>query len=311
MINLFNINNYKIDTSEFNSFIMDESVEKLEKNLTSFVGAKYGCLLNSASTAIFLSLNQEKPTTITIPSIIPPVVLNMIILAGHKLNFSDNVQWVGHSYVMHEFSNYKLIDSAQEIYKNQFVKEASNNDLMFFSFYPTKPIGGSDGGLIVSNDKSKISKLKTLSRYGMSQSENSWDRKIITPGWKFYMNTFQAFIVNENYKKLDQKTKKLEYIRNIYNNEFSLENSSMHLYRITTENNQEFLDMMSKKGIQCGIHYKSTHTDLVYKDYISDPKKSNLPKSEMISKTTVSIPFHEKLSEIDLEFIIKEVNNHA
>ena len=85
----------------------------------------------------------------------------------------------------------------------------------------------------------------------------------------------------------------------------------MHLYRITTENNQEFLDMMSKKGIQCGIHYKSTHTDLVYKDYISDPKKSNLPKSEMISKTTVSIPFHEKLSEIDLEFIIKEVNNHA
>ena len=34
MINLFHINNYKIDTSQFNSYIMDDSVHKLEKELT-------------------------------------------------------------------------------------------------------------------------------------------------------------------------------------------------------------------------------------------------------------------------------------
>ena len=32
---------------------------------------------------------------------------------------------------------------------------------MFFSFYPTKPVGSSDGGIIVSNDKAKIDYLKT------------------------------------------------------------------------------------------------------------------------------------------------------
>ena len=310
MINLFHINNYKIDTSQFNSYIMDDSVHKLEKELTDFVGAKHGCLLNSASTAIFLCLSLENKTTITIPSIIPPVVINMIVLSGNKINYSDNVNWVGHSYTLHEFKNYKIIDSAQEIYKNKFNLECNDQDIMFFSFYPTKPIGGSDGGLVVSNDKDKIDKIKTLSRYGMSQSDKSWERKIITPGWKFYMNTLQAFIVNKNFKKLKAKIEKLDYIRNIYNKEFNLNNKSMHLYRINTKNNENFLELMKSKKIQCGIHYKSTHNNPVYNEYKSLTKNIKLPNSEFISKSTVSIPFHEKLNDTEIELIINEVKKN-
>tara|TARA_Y100001970_G_C14253525_1_gene873474 strand:+ start:1306 stop:2241 length:936 start_codon:yes stop_codon:yes gene_type:complete len=311
MIDLFNINNYDVNTSTFDSFIMDKSVSDLEDKLTAYVGAQHGCLVNSASTAIFLSLSEEKPTIISIPSIIPPVVLNMIILAGHKINFVDNTEWVGHSYIMHEFDSYKIIDSAQEIYKNKFSQDANDDDLMIFSFYPTKPIGGSDGGLIVSNNKTKIDSIKTLSQYGMSQSENSWDRKIIKPGWKFYMNTFQSFIVNENFKKLEQKITKLEKIRNLYNSEFGINNTSMHLYRIKTKNNQQFLAKMKEKNIQCGIHYKSTHNDLVYQKYSVNSVTEKLEKSNNISDTTASIPFHEKLSMSDVEIVINEVKKNA
>ena len=28
-------------------------------------------------------------------------------------------------------------------------------DIMIFSFYPTKPVGGMDGGMVVSNDKKR------------------------------------------------------------------------------------------------------------------------------------------------------------
>ena len=44
MINLFNINNYKIDTSSYTSFLSDERVQKLENQIADFVGAKYACL---------------------------------------------------------------------------------------------------------------------------------------------------------------------------------------------------------------------------------------------------------------------------
>ena len=59
MINLLHINNFKIATTQFYSYIMEDSVQYLDKVLTDFVGAKHGCLLNSASTAIFLCLSLE------------------------------------------------------------------------------------------------------------------------------------------------------------------------------------------------------------------------------------------------------------
>ena len=63
------------------------------------------------------------------------------------------------------------------------------------------------------------------------------------------MNTLQAFIVNKNFKKLKAKIEKLDYIRNIYNKEFNLNNKSMHLYRINTKNNENFLELMKSKKI--------------------------------------------------------------
>ena len=76
---------------------------------------------------------------------------------------------------------------------------------MFFSFYPTKPVGSSDGGIIVSNDKTKIDFLKNLSFNGMSFAKNNWDRKIIMPGYKFYLNSIQAFIADKNLDVLESK----------------------------------------------------------------------------------------------------------
>ena len=61
-----------------------------------------------------------------------------------------------------------------------------------------------------SNDKAKIDYLKTLSFNGMSFAENNWDRKIIMPGYKFYLNSIQAHIANENLNK------DLDFDLNIY-----------------------------------------------------------------------------------------------
>ena len=216
MIQLFNIPNYTINTNEFSHYLHGSIVEEFENNFLEYVGAKYACSVNSATNAIFLML-LNKNTTIDVPSMIPPVVLNAIITSGNKINFVDNTHWVGSSYILHQFEDYKIIDSAQRVDRNQFITDANDNDLMFFSFYPTKPVGSSDGGIIVSNDKSKIDYLRTLSFNGMSFAENNWDRKIILPGYKFYMNSIQSYIANKNLLKLDRKKEVLAEIKYIYN----------------------------------------------------------------------------------------------
>ena len=197
MINLFHINHYNIDTSKFDHVLNGSIVSDFEKEFCKYVGADYACGVNSATNAIFLSL-LGKEQTVSIPSIIPYVVLNAITLGGNNIRFTDDVDWVGDSYILHRFEDYKIIDSAQKVERDQFKKEANPEDLMIFSFYPTKPVGSIDGGMIVSNDKSKIDWFKSAVLNGTVFSKNNWEREILFPGWKSYLSSSQAFIAQKN-----------------------------------------------------------------------------------------------------------------
>jgi perosamine synthetase len=177
--------------------------------------------------------------------------------------------------------------------------------LMIFSFYPTKPIGSCDGGMIVSNNRHFIEELRILTFNGMDYSNDSWQRKIKTVGHKMYMNSIQAYMANENLKKLDEKNNKLKEIRNEYNNAFQLTNTSNHLYRIHIKNDRnKFIKQAKENGFYCGIHYKALHTNKLYS------KRKVLLKSEKEQNITVSIPFHEKLKQKEINKIIKFVNEY-
>jgi dTDP-4-amino-4,6-dideoxygalactose transaminase len=302
MINLFNINNYQINTSDYSNFLHDKKVTEFEEKIAEFVGAKYAVSFNSATSAIFLLL-LGKNITVKVPSIIPPVVINAIITSGNKYDFYDDTKWVGNSYILHTFEDYKVVDSAQKLEKDQFKNECNPEDLMIFSFYPTKPIGSCDGGMIVSDDLNKILHLKEMALNGMSFSENNWDRKIKFPGYKMYMNSIQCDIAIKNFEKYESKLERLSYIRDYYNKNLSLNNVSSHLYRINTNNRDLLINKLKENKIQSGIHYTSLHNHDVYK--IND---DILPNSENESLTTLSIPFHEKLTNSDIEKIIKIIN---
>ena len=304
MINLFNINKHIIDTSKYSNLLHDGIVTEFENTIADYVGAKYAVSFSSATSAIFLAL-LNKNTIITVPSMIPPVVLNAIITSGNKHNFRDDIDWIGDSYILHDFGNYKIIDSAQKIEKDQYKIECNDNDLMVFSHYPTKPIGSCDGGMIVSNDLDKITELRELALNGMSYSDNNWDRKIKLPGYKMYMNSVQADIGLQNFKLYTKKLEVLKEIRETYNAAFNLENTSNHLYKLNVNNRKDFMTFFKNNRIYTGIHYEATHTNPVY-------KLDNIycPKTDIASKQTVSIPFHEDLLNLSVEFIIEKYNEY-
>lgn len=305
MIQLFNIPHYIIDTSKFNHYLHDSVVSKFEEEFAAYVGAKYACSISSATNAIFLSL-LNKNITVSIPSLIPPVVCNAILTSGNKIKFIDDVNWVGDSYILHDFGKYKIIDSAQKVDRNQFQKEANDDDLMIFSFYPTKPIGSMDGGMIVSNDWDKIQWFKEAVMNGMSYAANNWDRSIKFPGYKMYMNSMQCYIALQNLKKLDTKKSRLKEIRDIYNKELGYMNTSDHLYRIEVANNKSFIKQLQQLDITAGIHYKAMHCDLTYMSTESD----NCILSERIQHRTVSIPFNECLTNEDIFTVIDSVKQY-
>jgi len=310
MIQLFHIPNHKIDTSDYSHSLHDKGVEELEKSIANYVGAKYACAVNSATSAIFLIMKEKRtylrePVTINIPSMIPPVVANAALTSGffHKLNFVDDVEWMGDSYVLHQFKDYKVIDSAQKLEKNQFKKECNDEDLMIFSFYPTKPLSGLDGGMIVTNDKDKYEYYKSAVLNGMSYSDNNWERKISFPGYKMYMSSFQADIILRNFKYFEKKQRALKQLCDRYNKEFGYENKSTHLYIIETKNNKKFVEKMRESGVMVGIHYPALHLNDIY----AKNWRFDCPKSEYLNDKVVSLPMNEKLSFNDFETIIEKV----
>ena len=96
----------------------------------------------------------------------PPVVPNAIINSGNKLEFYDDVDWVGNMYKLHS----GIWDSAQRVSRDQYPQVAKGTDVMIFSFYPTKPIGGCDGGMIVSDNKYTIDKYRAMVLNGTKPS---------------------------------------------------------------------------------------------------------------------------------------------
>lgn len=304
MIELFNLPNYSVDTSYFNHILHDKVVNTVENKIANFVGAKYGVGVNSATNALFLSI-LNKGVTINLPTMIPPVVCNAIVTSGNKISFNDNTEWVGDSYTFCEFDDYKIIDSAQKLEKNQFTNECNDNDLMIFSFYPTKPLGGVDGSIIVSNDKTKIDKIRSLAYNGMSQEKNSWDRVQEQPGYKFYLPAINASIINTNFEKYENKLYKLKVVKEYYNYKFNLNNTSNHLYRIKVKNRNKLIEVFNNNKISHGIHYNCQHKTACFSQDVS------LKNSEVESEETISIPFHEELKLKDQKLIISLVENYV
>jgi len=300
MINLFNINHYEIDTSRFSNLLHDEVVTDFEHKFAEYVGAKHACSANSASSLLFIALSKLN-TTISIPSTIPSVVPNVIINSGNKIEFYDDIEWVGKSYRLYE----NIIDSAQEVTRNQYKKHGDPLAQMIFSFYPTKPVGSCDGGMVVSDDKDTIDWYRMMTLNGMRFSENNWDRQHIAAGYKMHATSIQAYLANENLKKLDKKNERLDEISVVYNTAFGYNNTSRHLYRVRVNNNKKFIEDMKRCGIVCGIHYEHCHNKSFYN------WNGGLPTSEKESIKTVSLPFHENLTDQDIEEVIKHTKKLA
>lgn len=316
MIDLFHIPNHTIDTSKWTHALHDKGVEEFEARVAEYVGAKYACGVNSATNAITLILKKEGfanitqantatppefyPRQITIPSVIPPVVCNAIYATECcSIRFKDDIDWVGDSYVLHEFDDYKVIDSAQKIEKGQFIKEANSEDVMLFSFYPTKPIGSLDGGMIVTDDKEKYEWYKMMVMNGMSYAHDNWERKIIRPGYKMYLSSVQAEIASKNMDNYLTKRVTLELVRNEYNKAFSLENTSEHLYRVEVADNKDTQAALKAQGITTGIHYAAMHESEAYHAQGGSEISSNH------ARKTLSLPYHEMLQPSDVKKVIE------
>ena len=211
-------------------------------------------------------------------------------------------------------NNIRLIeDSAQAHGACASNKRAGSiGDAAAFSFYPTKNIGClGDGGIITTNDAQLYATACKLRNYG-SIEKNKHDVK----GFNSRLDDIQAAILRHKLKTLDAcNRRRLNiaqlYVQHIQNSKIQVIDNyhdisnACHIFPVFCKERDKLKAYLDNYGIQTQIHYPiPIHHQLAY----SELNIQSFPNTELLSKTELSLPLHQALTDQEVNYIIDIAN---
>lgn len=209
-------------------------------------------------------------------------------------------------------------------YQNRII--GTSSDFAVFSFYATKNITCGEGGAIILNNKKYYEKIRSISNNGMTKPaikrfENNkyshWD--VITRGLKANLSDINASLLEKQINIYDGQTQKRKKIYdNLYKKISKIKSITLpftnfnvtrdyHLFPIGVDikKRDKLISYLNKNNIQITVNYRSI-TDLTYykKKY-----KFKCKASEKWGQQTLSLPFHLKISNKDINYIYSKLNS--
>jgi dTDP-4-amino-4,6-dideoxygalactose transaminase len=185
-------------------------------------------------------------------------------------------------------------------------------DFSAFSFYPTKNMTTGEGGMAVTNDLSIERKLRLLRNQGM---ETRYRNEIA--GFNNRMTEVAAAIGLVQLERIKAWTaarqRNAKFLDNNLHDVITprVADGVDHVYhqytiRLVDQNRDRFVEELRKLGVDCDVYYPSpVHKLPAY------ALSKELPVSEKVSKSCLSIPVHQNLSRSDLNRIVSAVNSLA
>ena len=205
-------------------------------------------------------------------------------------------------------------------------------DFTSFSFHAVKNFTTAEGGAVSwrsikgIDDDELYHEYQLLSLHGQSKDAlaktkiGAWEYDIKMPAYKCNMTDIMAAIGLVQFKRYPQLlARRKEIIKmydeglkdctvqvlNHYTNEYQ---GSGHLYLVKllgkdTEYRNEFIIKMAEKGIATNVHYKPLPMHTAYKNLGFDIK--DYSNAYEMYKNEVTLPLHTKLTDEEVNYIIK------
>ena len=185
-------------------------------------------------------------------------------------------------------------------------KAGSFGNAGWFSFYPTKNMTTSEGGIITTNSEEFSSHCKVLRAHGMTAQYQHSEF-----GYNYRMTDISAAIGRVQLTKLDKFNSRRREIANKYNASFSKyvkvpENRRGHVfhqYTILCNQRDELKEHLSQKGVGSGIYYPT----LLYNYDPMSEFEADCPNAKRLTELSLSLPVHPGLSDSDVSKVIDSV----
>lgn len=329
---------------------------EFENNFKKIIGTKYALSMNSCTSALECSIKSQKiKGEIIVPSWTWVSTINAVLNSNcipvfadvdinsrntnanfikKKINKNTKaviiVHYAGYPCDMKEIlklcKKYKLIlieDSAETLGATIDGKYTGSFGTGCFSFFPTKNITTTEGGMLTTNNKNIYINSKKLIAHGIIKKNEKfpWKREAMLPGHNFRLPNHLAALGISQLKKLKLFNKKRNFIAKKYNNFLlkypkyfevqKLKKNFTHSYQMYTclvkknlRNNLVFF--LRSKGIEASVHFDPPlHQQKYCKKYVNQ----KLPNTEYLAKNIITLPIYPKLKDKELKFIFKSLKS--
>lgn len=211
-------------------------------------------------------------------------------------------------------------------------KVGAIGDATAFSFYATKNLTTAEGGMLTSEDSEFLGLARTWHLHGMSRdawkrytAEGAWRYDVLLPGFKDNMTDLQAAIGLVQLAKLERNIARRADIARRYTAAFSQmpelipapparagDRHAHHLYilRLRLEalrvDRAQFFEELRIRGIGASVHFIPLYHLTYYRERFGW-QPGDLPNTEAIFRSSISLPCYPRLSDADVERVIGAV----
>ena len=212
-------------------------------------------------------------------------------------------------------------------------KAGTLGDFGCFSFYATKNVTTGEGGMIITRRHDDLVRIKMLALHGLST--DAWKRfsdegykhyLVVETGFKYNMMDLQAALGIHQLRRVERNWLRRREIWDTYNEAFASlpvtlpvapeadTRHAHHLYPILIDESiceisrDEFLELMTARGIGVGVHYLSIPEHPVYQRKFGW-QPEDYPAAMRIGRQTVSLPLSAKVTDADIERVIDAVSS--
>ena len=208
-----------------------------------------------------------------------------------------------------------LEDAAQAIGAKQSGTPAGAFGLAgAFSFYVTKNLGAAgDGGMIVTNDAGIAERCRSMRIHGMGRERYYYDHL----GYTSRLAEIQAAVLRVKLTKLEEWNDKRKRIAEIYNRGLAGTNlklpqtptgneTTWHQYTVLSDRRDDLQAFLKDRGIGSMIYYPVPlhfHEPYSHLGFA----KGDLPITERVCETCLSLPVHQNLSDEQAHFVTESV----
>ena len=325
-------------------------VEEFEQKFAEWVGADYGIAVNSGTAALHTALLacgiEEGDEVITTPFTFIASG-NSIVYTGAKPVFADidlktytldpdtvedliteNTKAIVPVQLYGQAADMDRINEIAEKYGLIIIEDAAQahgatcngqkvgsiGDMSCFSFYPTKNMTTSEGGMITTDDEDLAESAKMFRAHGASVR---YHHDAI--GYNFRMTDISAAIGLAQLDKIDgfndKRIANADYLNNGLKDIDGVITpycapGSKHVYhqytiRVEKGDRDDWVDIINDCGVGTGIHYPiPLYNQPIYRALGIE---GDCPNAELAADNVISLPVHPSLTKQDLDLVIEAV----